>query len=188
MNKPDMPEVCLSIGERIEAYLDGALTPADNAEIAAHLASCPECRADLACARHVAETLHSLPPERCPDRVVARVYARFVPQAMTIRDRWRMMLWRPALVGAFAVGLLVVTSLIGQRQIVSNRYTDHDLIKAEQEARWALEYVGLLGERAGRTVKSEVIDERILVPVVRTLERSLERDKTESKREVRNAG
>jgi len=188
MSRNDIPDACLNVGGRLEAYLDGELPPAEQAEVAAHLASCPECRADLAFAQRIADTLHSLPPERCPDRVIERVYERVAPPRSTFRDRWRVPTWRPVLVGSLAALLLAVTALIGQKQPAAPGYADADIRAAEREARWALAYIGLLGERTGKTVKSSVIDKRIIIPVVRTLERSLDRDNADPKGEVRNAG
>lgn len=188
MSRKDIPDACLNVGEKIESYLNGELTAVEQAEIAAHLASCPECRADLAFAQRIADTLHSLPQERCPDRVIERVYERVVPPRSTFRDRWRVPTWRPVLIGSCAALLLAVTALIGQKEMTTPRYAEADIRAAEREARWALAYIGLLGERTGKTVKSSVIDERIILPVVRTLEKSLDRDNADPKGEVRNAG
>lgn len=188
MNHGNRPDLCLAIADRIDSWLDGDLSPSETAELTAHLAACAVCREELRLAQRLRDTLRAMPVERCPDTVVDRVYARIAPSRPGWRERIGAALWRPALAGALAAALLLATALVGQREPGVGSLAAYDAIKAEREARWALAYVGLLGERAGQTLRERVIDERVIVPVVRTLEKSLDRDESSTKREVRDAG
>jgi anti-sigma factor RsiW len=72
--------------ERLSAYLDGELAPAERAEVEAHLSACPECSAllaRLAEAGRLAAQLGVEAPEgyfdALPGRVAARLEARRRP-------------------------------------------------------------------------------------------------------------
>lgn len=69
--------------ERLSAYLDGELTPAERAEVEGHLAVCPECEAFLARLSAVDEAAAGLPAEAPPgyfDGFPARLRARLEAQ------------------------------------------------------------------------------------------------------------
>lgn len=55
-----------ALRERLSAYLDGELAPADAAALERHLAECAECRDELAALREVRTLLRALPPPALP--------------------------------------------------------------------------------------------------------------------------
>ena len=55
-----------ALRERLSAYLDGELAPDDAAALERHLATCPECRDDLAGLREVRALLRALPSPALP--------------------------------------------------------------------------------------------------------------------------
>lgn len=57
--------------EDLTAYLDGELPQARSAEVKAHLAGCPDCRATEALLRSTVEQLHALPAFE-PSRAMRR--------------------------------------------------------------------------------------------------------------------
>jgi anti-sigma factor RsiW len=72
---PSPPE-CERARDRIDPYLEDELPRREAAEIAAHLAGCPDCRAELAMARRLREALREgLPMLACPPGVTGRVLA-----------------------------------------------------------------------------------------------------------------
>jgi hypothetical protein len=102
--------------ERLSAYLDGELTAAEQAEVAAHLAACPECEGLLAAFAAVDGEAASLPAEApddyfdsFPRRVAARLAAGRPAPA---RSR-RVPTW--AWAAAAALLLAVVTPLTLRR-------------------------------------------------------------------------
>ena len=52
------------LAHELTAFLDGALAPAERAEVEAHLAACPSCRVKLDAYRAIARTLHEDAPPR----------------------------------------------------------------------------------------------------------------------------
>jgi anti-sigma factor RsiW len=86
----------------VTGYVDGALSPADRAEVEAHIAGCPACRAQADTERTLASALHSLPSPALPHGLAVRVRRRS-RKPVTLRRR----VWVPALAAALAMGLWV---------------------------------------------------------------------------------
>ena len=65
--------------ELISAAIDGALSPADQAKLEAHLTTCPDCKALYDDLSRIHQTLRALPtvavPEGLSDRIIAAVKA-----------------------------------------------------------------------------------------------------------------
>jgi ribonuclease E len=104
--------------ERLSAYLDGELAPAERATVETHLAGCPECNAFLAELAAVDEAAAALPvdaPEGYFDTFPARVRARLQPAGSRVRARTAALQVRsvPAWTWAVAAALLlaVITPL-----------------------------------------------------------------------------
>lgn len=97
--------------ERLSAWLDGELVPADRAQVDAHLAACEECSAflaDLAAADRAAASLPAEAPDGYFDGFAARVRGRIEAEAKRARPR-RLPTW--AWAAAAALVLAVVTPL-----------------------------------------------------------------------------
>ena len=62
-----------SPGESLSALVDGELAPAEEAAARAHLATCAECRAELAALERMRSLVRSLPQLDLPAVVVERV-------------------------------------------------------------------------------------------------------------------
>jgi hypothetical protein len=73
---------CHDIREHLSALLDDALGPAERQPIEAHLATCPECRRELAALRATVTLLGRLPAARAPAGFVDRI------MAVTHRPPW----------------------------------------------------------------------------------------------------
>ncbi|HUF78085.1 MAG TPA: zf-HC2 domain-containing protein, partial [Thermoanaerobaculia bacterium] len=70
------PPACERVRDRIDPYLEEELSRPEAEELGAHLAECPDCRADLAMARRLREAMQEgLPMLACPPEVTARVLA-----------------------------------------------------------------------------------------------------------------
>jgi anti-sigma factor RsiW len=97
--------------ERLSAYLDGELAPAERAAVEAHLAACPECAAflaELSAADRAAAALPAEAPEGYFDTFPARVRARLQPRKAA-RPARRVPAWTWA--AAAALFLAVITPL-----------------------------------------------------------------------------
>jgi hypothetical protein len=100
--------------ERLSALLDDALSPAERTEVEAHLAVCPQCRAQLAAFEAVDDAAGGLPLEVPPgyfDDFASRVRQRIEASAAAVpaqRSR-RLPTW--AFAAAAALLLAVITPL-----------------------------------------------------------------------------
>ena len=72
---------CDEMLEQIEAIAGGDVTP--DARMAAHLASCPNCRATLDRAREIERLMRARPAPEAPPHFTSRTLARIR------RDKWR---------------------------------------------------------------------------------------------------
>ncbi len=103
---------CEKTQELLSAYLDGDLSPAERAEVEAHLAACPECAGLLARLRTALQAFASFPEVEISPALAARLAA--IPAAGRRRPVFRFeALFRPALqpVLAAAAGLLMLFSV-----------------------------------------------------------------------------
>jgi anti-sigma factor RsiW len=59
---------CRSCSARLDDFLDGGLATAERDEVAAHLAACPDCRAEAEALRSILSEARALPPSLLPER------------------------------------------------------------------------------------------------------------------------
>jgi hypothetical protein len=86
------------MSERLTAYLDGELTPREQIQVDAHLATCPTCRAELIALRQATAALATWQaPTLAPD-VTARFAAKLAARAASPRPlpRWQGIAWASA--------------------------------------------------------------------------------------------
>ena len=140
--------------DRFSAFIDGALTAAEAANVEAHLARCPACRADLAQLRATVTLVREVEPVQVPDGFAAAVRGRLerlsaVPQR-SMWPRWRLALprsgwtWKAtaaaaslALVAIFAVNLVreLVPSYRGDRVSSRNVRVNAELREGQERGR-----------------------------------------------------
>jgi anti-sigma factor RsiW len=86
---------CQDMRTQLSAYVDGELTPAQRAEVDAHLASCPDCQQEVAELKTLAAGLAALPQLRPAPRFLADVRRKIArgenPEPLT----WQDHLFRP---------------------------------------------------------------------------------------------
>lgn len=70
-------------GERLRALIDRELSESDEAQVRAHLASCPECANEHARLSRVVAALGALGPARAPEGFAGRVLRRVQSQRRT---------------------------------------------------------------------------------------------------------
>jgi anti-sigma factor RsiW len=104
--------------ERLSAYLDGALAPAERAALESHLADCPACQGELADLRALRALLRAMPAPALPrsfllpedGAVPVPLAARGRPSPATVRSRGRgprAAEWVGALVASLGLALLL---------------------------------------------------------------------------------
>jgi hypothetical protein len=118
----------IHVGDELELYALGALTPADRARVAAHLAECPACREQARAIDEVVQELpETLPDREAPGRLRQRILAS--ARADLAADRtsrrgtaWVARLVRPALVLAGVLWLAVgAAALVGENLSLANQ-------------------------------------------------------------------
>jgi anti-sigma factor RsiW len=188
--------LCQWVNENLEGYLDRDMTPSDRAMAESHFRQCAACAAELKLAQRVTSSLRDLPVLDCPARVTDAVYGQIeaTPKRRnSARRDWRRLLspviWRPALAGVVTVLLVAMIAIVGGRKQVSPAYSARDLARARVEAKWALTFVNQVTQRTGMKMKDELLDPRVIRPVMRAVEKTTrDRGIKRDSQEVRNAG
>ena len=179
MTSSDRKLSCARAQVLLEGAVDGTLGPKRQAELQAHLRGCPGCSAELAAARRVQVGLHELPRWSCPPAVIQEVMRRTGADSEPARRRlpaWAGLgWWRPVLAAASVAALALAITLLGRQPAPGPQ----DLVRAEQEARWALALVAELTQRTAMTSVGEVvggvIGEQAIAPVTDAVQKSLEK-------------
>lgn len=106
---------CHDVAERIDAYIDNELAPAEAAALAQHVATCAACRQLLQEREGLRRLLRTLPYYRAPDRLESAV----VSQNRPARVSPRVWAWAAAAVLVIAVGSATGLSMWQTRRATS---------------------------------------------------------------------
>jgi anti-sigma factor RsiW len=183
--------------ERVDAYLDGDLSPAESAAANLHLGRCPVCAEELQLARQVAGSLRALPAMTCPDsipeavreRIGAAGNAQWGVKPWPWYYRWQEFFRRPAVIGvATALLFVVITAVMGNQQQPQPAYTQAEIEEAKLDAKLALAYLGKYTTRAGETVRDDVFEQGLIAPIMRAVQRKHTDETTTQPEGVHNAG
>jgi anti-sigma factor RsiW len=157
--------LCAWVSDRIDPFLDGDLPADERSEFESHLESCTGCRDELTLARTVLNELRGLPAQTCPDRAANIVVPVPLPDASPTRRWFAGWSFRPALAGALAVIVFTALFLVSRMDSGTEKTTDADIARARAEVEWTIALVGDVSRKAGRTVKEDVIEDRVVVPM-----------------------
>ena len=196
MSRQSEAPSCDRVLEHLEALVDGELDSViggepsaslDAAAAAAHLESCVACAAEAELALAVRRELRALPQPDTPAATLASVLQRtaeaaaFSPHAR--RSRWthpRRLAWAAIFVPAALGAGLWLAALqdwrLETRPLSPPQAPAADpeaVARATREARYALAYLHRLNRRAGLKLQQDLLIDRLAVPTVRTLSRSL---------------
>ena len=180
MTESDPGATCAWVRDRIEAYLDGDLTANDVSKIASHLSGCDGCADELALATRLREDLRNLPRRRCPDKVVEAVLGHAEkgfrgkegsrrPVGFSPRHR---RFWYPAAAAAAAAVIALVAGvwLLHRPQKRAPTPSSDELARAEEQVKWTLGYIGVIGHRSAFAVRDDVIGPRVVCPLENVLD------------------
>ena len=151
---------CSWTQERIEAYIDGELTPAEQGRLEDHAATCAACAAELEDARRLVGALRTLPSLTCPDAVSQALQTR-IRQARGKREvrRWG---WAYA---AAAVLALIAGYHLFDPEPVPPAFSPQEITQARRQVEWTLAYLGDLNSRMGTRVRDDVIQPHLVQPL-----------------------
>lgn len=161
--------------DQIEPYLDGMLTGPERVAFERWLAVEPRWAEELRLARRVRDGLHQVPAPGCPPDVTQGILdhvrgeaARLPAPDRPARRRARFRLWtrvmRPSLAMAVLAALVVVAAIVGRVQQPA-RAPDPEVTAALEEVQWTLAYLSSLGRGTGQTVRDEVLEDHVVLPM-----------------------
>jgi anti-sigma factor (TIGR02949 family) len=175
MNRPHDALPCEEALDLLEPYLDGDLPPEEADRVRRHLDACAACAAELALAARIQSELRALPQPDCPPEVIERVRRAGRGEVVPFPSRDRAPRWRIAAAAALVALAVGGGSLFVHVQHVQQQ---EQVAQATREARLALAYFGKVTRKAGLDVRDEVLEKRLVVPVARSVSRSLEGPET----------
>lgn len=165
--------------DRVEAYLDGALSAEEAARFEAHLLQNEVWEEEMLLAEQVRQGLRALPEPWCPPAVPAAVLATVRQQArqawwVWLTDGFRQqtaLLWRPALAMASLALLVVMASRIGPAPTDASSTTAEraEVQRALAEVQWTLAFVSEVGRETGASVRDDVLAPHIVQPMQHAL-------------------
>lgn len=170
MNRPHDALSCEEALDLLDPYLDGDLPPGEMDRVRRHLDGCPACAAELSLAARIQRELRALPQPDCPPEVIERVRRAGRGEVVPFPSRERAPRWRIAAAAALVV-LAVGGGALGIH--IQHVRQQEQVAQATQEARLALAYFGKVTRKAGLDVRDEVLEKRLVVPVARSVSRSL---------------
>ncbi|GAB4316747.1 MAG: hypothetical protein Kow0074_04880 [Candidatus Zixiibacteriota bacterium] len=188
MNWPNHERPCAWIGERLEAFLDGDLPPEETSVIESHLSQCRDCAHELSMAQRVSRSLRSLPAMACPDEVIEAVRRRTNAPHRSWLQRWRDAWRQPVLVGTAAAVMVILIAVLGIQWHQPSEVSAEEIEMAEIETRWAIAKVRQVGRKATMTLRDEVLDNRVAVPIRRSVLNSIRIKTGKMYEEENNAG
>lgn len=173
MTRPhDLP--CEEALDLLEPYMDGDLPPGEMDRVRRHLDGCPTCAAELALAARIQRELRALPQPDCPPEVIERVRRAGRGEVVPFPSRERAPRWRIAAAAALlALGVGGGALFVHVQHVREQEQQQEQVAQATREARLALAYFGKVTRKAGLDVRDEVLEKRLVVPVARSVSRSL---------------
>ncbi len=172
------------LDERLEAYLDGELSPEDTAHVERILAQDEAHAEALSLADDIQRGLRRMAAPTISANVATRVIQAARTDVRRSRQarwqqRWktwmtRMLLtdtWRPALAMATLVALVVSATLIGApTRPATAPYSASEVDVAMEDVKLALAYLSEVGRRTGTTVRQDVLEQTVMLPIHHALE------------------
>ena len=154
----------------LEPHVDGDLTPAETDRLRAHLEACPACAAELMLAQRIQRELRALPQLDCPPEVVERA-RRQGAEVVPFRSHRAGLPLR--LAAAAAALVLAVGGAFFVQSQRPRQPSATEIAQANQEARFALAYIGRISRRTGLDLRDDVIARRLVRPATRSVSLSL---------------
>jgi predicted anti-sigma-YlaC factor YlaD len=173
MNTP-----CHEIKGLLDDYFDGALSRKDKKRLQAHLQLCEACRLEFQKEKHMIENLEGMPTFQCPEKVVQRIAElTYLREEKSPRMKIREFLskskgWRLAVVGTAAMALMILIvwyAFKEPEEPIQATYSEADLLKAREQAKWSLVYVTQMIQKS----EKEVVDEIFMKELPETVRNAL---------------
>jgi len=161
MNAP-----CHEIRELFDLFLDGGLLRKEKARLKAHFRECSACRALLEEEREVINMFADLPELPCSETVVQRIEELTVghkekgslfEKILLQRDPFHWRLVSVSLAASAIIILFVLHPLLDRKEPVQVQYTQEEVVKARDQAKWSLAYMVNMMSKTEREVVENVL-------------------------------
>jgi anti-sigma factor RsiW len=167
---------CAEVRDRLDAWIDGDLEPAEAGVLEVHMECCAACDEERRLADEIRAELRGLPELDPPDRVIKVVRDE---TARSVGERVRQLMdsvtLRPApAVAVLAVGVVLMLTVLPMRRSGTPQYTDQEVARAAEETMLALAYVSSVTRRAESQVRRKIFDDGAVAATVHGISRSLE--------------
>ena len=164
-----MKTQCNRVRANLDRLLDGDLPDAEQAELAAHLDACPECREELNRERQAVMTMAELPNLTCPDHVIRRVEETTSIQnpepslADRLRDLFTSLRWKPLSAALPIIVAVILVALLypTKKTPESSAYSEEEVQIAKKQAAWTLSYVAQTINNAQEKTVEELVRESL---------------------------
>jgi anti-sigma factor RsiW len=185
---PTSGENCSWTRDRIDPYVDGELRGDNLGVFEGHVEACESCRQELALARSLVNELRALPALHCPPSVVDEAASRAGAQGARVPRResllGRLQRWiggttvflpRPAMAAVLLVIVAATVFVLSQyEQSPFSRgdnvaLTEKEAELAKLDVMLAFAYLGKYSRRTGEIITKDVIGERVMKPVGKSI-------------------
>ena len=162
----------------VEAFLDGDLPTEAHTAFAAARAEWDE---ELAQAARIRDGLRTLPRPTCPPEVMQHVLAhvrahRRASWQARLQDWWRTapsLVLRPALAAALLIGVVCAVAWLGRPEASTPATVaaaaPPEVQQALADVRWTLALLSDVGRTTGATVREDVLEPHVVVPMQQAL-------------------
>lgn len=173
MNAP-----CHEIRELFDLFLDGGILRKEKARLKAHLKECPACRALLEEEREVINMFADLPELPCSEKVVQRIEeltvghkikSSLLEKILLQRDPFHWRLVSVSLAASAIIFLFVLHPYLNRKESVQVQYTQEEVLKARDQAKWSLAYMANMVSKTER----EVVENVLLKDLPKTVRKSI---------------
>jgi predicted anti-sigma-YlaC factor YlaD len=177
MNAP-----CEDIRTLFESFLDGGLSKRERIRVKKHLKACPACRSELEREREVVDLLSALPEVKCPEGIVQKIEEETFgrEKKKSHIKRWvfggQRLRWGTLSVGVAVVAviiLLVVQPLGDRNQTNQVQYSQEEVEKAKDEAKWSLAYLARVVSETERNVVEDVLLKDVPSTVRKSIQKTI---------------
>lgn len=169
---------CNEYHEKIDLYLDEALTASERTAFESHVHGCPSCTEALEQARVLLHVFWEMPSLACPERVVHGIFAQsgidqYTPATgrsfgKALQELLRLLLPRPALAGWLLMMFVVISSYFLSRQptrVEPAHYTVAELQQARSQLDHAFTLFFTAVRKSEKFTRNEVLVAKIILPV-----------------------
>ena len=166
--------VCNEIQVLIEKFLNHELSKLEKRDFRKHIRHCPDCRTEFGRWQKVEKELSGFPRQKCSDEVVNKIYSNTIGLKHKSVHRIRFQIvpghtaWKWA-GAAVALGMILLFTVIhpifDQKKTREITYSQEEILKAREQAKWSLAYAAQVIQKSERTI----IDNALLVELPQTV-------------------